>query len=198
MVIKKRPDRRTRRTQSNLTHAMVDLVAQRSFDDFTVQELIERADVGRSTFYSHFRGKDDLFRTSWEGFIRLLADKIDWPKAGRGSFMPVTFLFDHLKDVQPFYRGLVRSGKTDALFKAGIDQLSEKIAAALQARAGSTTIPVPILSNYLASELFMLLQWWLDERMPYPPQQMDEIYHRLVNPTVSSSLRPLQNPSVSD
>lgn len=168
---------------------MVDLVAQRSFDDFTVQELIERADVGRSTFYSHFRGKDDLFRTSWEGFIRLLADKIDWPKAGMGSFMPVTFLFDHLKGVQPFYRGLMRSGKTDALFKTGIDQLSEKIAAALQTRAkGSSAIPVPILSNYLASELFMLLQWWLDERMPYPPQQMDEIYHRLVNPTVKAQL----------
>jgi AcrR family transcriptional regulator len=198
MAIKKRPDRRTRRTQSNLTHAMVDLVAQRSFDDFTVQELIDRADVGRSTFYSHFRGKEDLFRTSWEGFIRLLADKIDWQKAGKNSFMPVTFLFDHLKDVQPFYRGLVRSGKTDALFRTGIDQLSEKIAAALQARAkGLITIPIPILSNYLASELFMLLQWWLDERMPYPPQRMDEIYHRLVNPTIASALRPLQTPSVS-
>jgi AcrR family transcriptional regulator len=168
---------------------MVDLVAQRSFDDFTVQELIERADVGRSTFYSHFRGKDDLFRTSWEGFVGLLAEKIDWSKAGRDSFMPVVFLFDHLKDVQPFYRGLVRSGKTDGLFKTGIDQLSERIARALQARVkNSLTIPIPILSNYLASELFMLLKWWLDERMPYPPQRMDEIYHRLVNPTVISSL----------
>jgi AcrR family transcriptional regulator len=85
MTIKKRPDRRSRRTQSNLTNAMVDLVAHRSFDDFTVQELIDRADVGRSTFYSHFRGKDDLFRTSWEGFISLLADKIDWQNAGAFS-----------------------------------------------------------------------------------------------------------------
>jgi hypothetical protein len=34
----------------------------------------------------------------------------------------------------------------------------------------------------------MLLKWWLDERMPYPPQRMDEIYHRLVNPTVLSFL----------
>ena len=187
MPIKKRPDRRTRRTQSNLTHAMVDLVAQRSFDDFTVQELIDRADVGRSTFYSHFRGKDDLFRTSWEKFIALLADKIDWPKAGKDSFMPAAFLFDHLKDVQPFYRGLVRSGKTDVLFKTGIDQLSEKIAHALRARLkDSTAVPIPILANYLASELFMLLKWWLDERMPYPPPRMDEIYHRLVNPTVAA------------
>lgn len=104
--------------------------------------------------------------------------------------MPVAFLFDHLKDVQPFYRGLVRSGKTDALFKTGIDHLSEKIARALQTRVKeSSAIPFSILSNYLASQLFMLLKWWLDERMPYPPQRMDEIYHRLVNPTVSSALQ---------
>ena len=48
-------------------------------------------------------------------------------------------------------------------------------------------IPVPILSHYLASELFVLLQWWLDQKMPYPPERMDEIFHDLVNPTFRSA-----------
>jgi len=50
-------------------------------------------------------------------------------------------------------------------------------------------IPIPILSNYLASELFALLKWWLDAGMPYTPESMDEIFHRLINPCFKSALR---------
>src|SRR5436190_20283700 len=108
---KKKLDRRTQRTQHSLTHAMVDLVTEKRFDDITVQNLIDRAEIGRSTFYSHFRDKEDLFQKNWEGFLDFCAQQIDWSRAGQGSFIPVVFLFSHLKDVQPFYQGLVRSRK---------------------------------------------------------------------------------------
>ena len=169
---------------------MVELVTEKRFDDITVQNLIDRADIGRSTFYSHFRDKEDLFRKNWEGFIDFCAQKINWDKAGKGSFMPILFLFDHLKDVQPFYQGLVRSRKSDPLFKSGTEQLTQRIAEALKARVKHVpSIPIPVLANYLASELFGLLKWWLDERMPYSPERMDEIYHQLVNPTLQLALK---------
>jgi len=102
--------------------------------------------------------------------------------------MPILFLFDHLKDVQPFYQGLVRSRKSDALFKSGTERLSQRIVEALKARTPhAPSIPIPVLANYLANELFGLLKWWLDERMPYPPERMDEIFHQLVNPTLKSA-----------
>ncbi|PYS74895.1 MAG: hypothetical protein DMF73_02535 [Acidobacteria bacterium] len=189
MARKKKLDRRTQRTRHSLTHAMVELVTEKRFDDITVQNLIDRADIGRSTFYSHFRDKEDLFQKNWEAFIDFCAQQIIWDKAGKGSFMPILFLFDHLKDVQPFYQGLVRSRKSDTLFKSGTEQLSRRIAEALKARVPpAPSIPTPVLANYLASELFGLLKWWLDERMPYPPERMDEIYHNLVNPTLQSAL----------
>ena len=189
MARKKKLDRRTLRTRHSLTHAMVELVTEKRFDDITVQNLIDRADIGRSTFYSHFRDKEDLFQKNWEAFIDFCAQQIIWDKAGKGSFMPILFLFDHLKDVQPFYQGLVRSRKSDTLFKSGTEQLSRRIAEALKARVPpAPSIPTPVLANYLAGELFGLLKWWLDERMPYPPERMDEIYHNLVNPTLRSAL----------
>ena len=158
-----------------------------------MQNVIDRADVGRSPFYSHFRDKEDLFAQQWEGMIDFLAQKIDWSKAGRGSFIPVAFFFDHLKDVQPFYRGLVRSGKLDSLFKTGVELFSQKIESALKTRTEhQPAIPISILSNHLATEFFALLKWWLDERMPYTPERMDEIYHNLVNPTFRSVLE-IQN-----
>src|SRR6266403_4796981 len=194
MTVKsKKADRRTSRTRRSLSAAMVELVKEKRFDDITVQNVIDRADVGRSTFYSHFRDKEDLFEQQWEGFSETLAQQIDWDKAGKDSFVPVASFFQHLQEVQPFYRGLVRSRKTDALFKSGVEYLTHHIEAALNQRLKLTQrpvdVPIPILSNYLASEFFALLKWWLDAGMPYTPKSMDKIFHRLINPTIKSALR---------
>src|SRR5262249_15482692 len=70
-------DRRTQRTDQKLTTAMVELITEKRFDDVTVQNLIDRAQVGRSTFYSHYRDKQDLFRKDWERFIEMLAQRIN-------------------------------------------------------------------------------------------------------------------------
>src|SRR5947207_12706205 len=132
MRTKKKTDRRTQRTRQNLTHAMVDLVSEKRFDDITVQNLIDRADIGRSTFYTHFRDKEDLFQKNWERFLDFCVEQIVWNRLGKGSFFPVLFLFDHLKDVQPFYRGLVLSRKSDSLMKTGTEYLSQKLADGLK------------------------------------------------------------------
>lgn len=185
MRAKKKTDRRTVRTKRSLSQAMVDLIKEKRFDDITVQNVIDRADVGRSTFYTHFRDKEDLFQKDWERFLNGFAQQIDWDKAGSGSFVPVVFLFQHLQEAQSFYQGLVRSRKTEAVFKSGVEHLSRKIEETLNARIKHhPKIPIPIVSSYLASELFVLLKWWLDERMPYPPERMDQIYHELVTPAV--------------
>jgi len=190
MTTRKKVDRRTQRTKHQLGRALVELVEEKRFDDITVQEVIDRADVGRSTFYTHFRDKEDLFRKDWEKFLDFLAQQIEWDKAGKGSFMPIVFFFSHLQDVQTFYKGLVLSRKTDAVFKSGTEYLSHQIELALNRRVKhKPSIPIPILANYLANEVFSLLRWWLDQNMPYPPQRMDEIFHDLVNPTIEAALQ---------
>src|ERR1700730_12659857 len=179
MARKKKVDRRTQRTRHSLTHAMVELVTEKRFDDITVQNVIDRADVGRSTFYTHFRDKEDLLEKDWERFLDGFAQQIDWDKAGYESFVPVVQLFRHLQDFQPFYKGLVRSRKADSLFKTGVSYLSRKIETSFKARSehrppqtGHCTgvlgtqsgtreyptlqVPVPILANFLTMELFAL------------------------------------------
>src|SRR5882672_10097757 len=106
MVKSKKVDRRTNRTRRSLSTALVELVKEKRFDDITVQNVIDRADVGRSTFYSHFRDKDDLFQKDWQRFLDGFAQHIDWEKTGTGSFVPVVYLFRHLQEFQPFYKGL--------------------------------------------------------------------------------------------
>jgi len=187
---KKVSDRRTRRTRHKVSGALVDLIKEKRFDDITVQNLIDRAGVGRSTFYSHFRDKEDAFEHQWEAFSHHLADLVKWDQAGRDSFFPVAPLFQHLQEEQSFYQGLVRSGKIEALFKRGVEYLSRDIETALNGRLRSSeiTVPLPVLSHYLANEFFGLLKWWLDAGMPYTPAAMDQMFHRLVNPTMRSAL----------
>lgn len=187
----KKKDRRSARTQRSLSGALVELITEKRFDDITVQEVIDRADVGRSTFYSHFRDKEDLFQQDWERFLDGLAQHIDWDQAGQGRFVPVAYLFSHLQEFQTFYKSLVRSQKADAILKSGTSYLSQKIEVTLTALfrgRPAPSVPIPILSNYLASELFSLLKWWLDHGMPNSPERMDEIFHELVGPTFRSAL----------
>jgi AcrR family transcriptional regulator len=191
---KNKPDRRALRTKRQLGQALIELIQEKRFDDITVQNVIDRADVGRSTFYSHFRDKEDLFQQNWEAFLDLLASHINWDKAGDGSFIPAEHLFSHLADVQPFYKSLLRSRKTDWVFKAGVAYLSQKIEVALNARHNEPNpqpelaVPAAILAAFISSELFNLLKWWLDHQMPYSPRQMADYYHQLVTPGVVAFL----------
>ena len=188
---------RVNRTKRSLSGALVELIQEKHFDEITVQNVLDRADVGRSTFYSHFRDKEDLFQQNWQHFIDMLVSQVDWKQAGRGSFIPVYFLFDHLKNVQPFYRGLVRSRKTDAIFKSGVTLMTERINRSLTDWLGgkpTPSVPVPILSHYLSSEIFSLLRWWLEHNMPHSPERMDQIFHQLVTPGLQSALQGSDRP----
>ena len=89
----RKADRRSHRTKRSLSEALVDLIKEKRFDEITVQNVIDRAEVGRSTFYSHFRDKEDLFQQDWERFLDAFAQHIDWQKAGSGPFIPAAFLF---------------------------------------------------------------------------------------------------------
>jgi|SRR5215472_470380 len=194
---KNRNDRRVTRTRRSLSGALVELIQEKHFDEITVQNVLDRADVGRSTFYTHFRDKEDLFQQNWQHFLDMLVSQIYWEQVGQGSFIPVYFLFDHLKNVQPFYRGLVRSRKTDAIFKSGLTLLSERINTSLKEwlrGKPAPSVPLPILSHYVSSEIFSLLKWWLDHKMPHSPERMDQIFHQLVTPGLQSALRGSDRP----
>jgi AcrR family transcriptional regulator len=188
----KKADRRATRTRRSLSDALHELIMEKRFDSITVQNVIDRADVGRSTFYAHYRDKEDLFLSGWQRLLEGFAQHIEWEKAARGErFVPVAGLFCHVQDVHKFYKALARSRKTAMLFKTGHSYLSESIERALTswlADKPPPSLPVPVVSNYLASEILALLKWWLDHDMPHTPERMDEMFHQLVAPGFCAAL----------
>jgi AcrR family transcriptional regulator len=191
IVENNKSDRRSNRTRQSLRKALKELILEKHYDEITVQNIINRADVGRSTFYAHFRDKEDLFREDWGKFLGFLIEQIDLEKIGKGSFVPIEMLFQHLVDFHPFYRAIVKSRKSDQLLKNGQKYLAKAMEKKLLLLFGNKQpeiVPVPILSNYLANEIFTLLIWWLDQNMPYTPERMDEIFHQLITPGLWAAL----------
>ena len=77
---RRKPDRRIRRTCERLGSALVALIQERPIDDVTVQDVLDRASVGRSTFYLHFRDKDDLLLSQLEKFLETMSTALSrWP-----------------------------------------------------------------------------------------------------------------------
>jgi AcrR family transcriptional regulator len=181
-------DRRISRTRQALHESLIALILEKHYDEITVQDIIDRANVGRSTFYTHYRDKEDLFRTGWERLLRGIAGHIDLTTEGAEKPLPIEWFFLHLKEeANRFYRALVRSQMADRLFTYGIYYLAkclEEDHADLPPEKFSTNVPLPVLANFISLQIFGLLKWWLDNEMPYSPKEMSEMFFKLVMPGV--------------
>jgi AcrR family transcriptional regulator len=186
-----RHDRRSRRTRQMLGRALVELMAEKRYDSITVQEIIDRADVGRSTFYAHFRDKEDLFVGEFESLLAELNHEVEHQTPGGGSLVPSLGLFRHVQSHRYLYRALVRGRGLDVIEKAARDYFTrslEERLEALRTNRGEGHIPGPVLANYLVGSLLSLLNWWLDNDTTHSPEQMDSFYRRLVTPGVMAAL----------
>lgn len=168
------------KTRRALVAAMVDLVRDKGYHGFTVSELLERAGVGRSTFYSHYRGKDDLLLRSFVDMIRML----DGCLGGRERLFPVRELFAHVGKSLVFHHALGRARMLERLYGAGVDCASGLIQDRLAPAAGDArdAPPPELRARALAGALFALLRWWVESGRPYAPEAMDRHFHRLAGP----------------
>lgn len=184
-------DRRVLRTKHSLSKALVELIQEKHYDYITVQDIIDRANVGRSTFYTHFRDKEDLLMGDWKRAMDFFLSQIRWSNINSGQFVPIAELFNHLKDFHSFYRALVKSSKIERLFKNGqryfAEIIEEKLDSIITDKTG-LSVPLPILSNYLAEAIFSQLKWWLDNNMPYSAREMDDTFHQLIMPGFRASI----------
>ena len=176
-------DARVRRTRDALGDALIVLMQEKPFDTITVQDVLDRAHVSRSTFYSHYSDKDDLLMSDAEEFFEALSMALSAYDDKSDRVFPVKEFFTHLAEVQPFYKALVKSGK----FQENMELARGHFARGIERRL----CELPRAKSIAASErsaiafthagaLLSLLTWWLDRGMREPPAQMDDLFHRMV------------------
>lgn len=186
-------DRRTRRTRQLLRDAVLELLKEKRFEDISVQDIIERADVARSTFYVHYADKDDLlvgkrgvFASTLGHRAELMADE---EKESQAIF-PARVWFHHIQAQDPILKVIARDSAMDLAMKTLRGILRRDIQAKVQKHIPEDgSIPPSLVLDYMASSLMTLIKWWVKNDMSYSPQRMDEMFQQLVMPGVFSTHR---------
>jgi AcrR family transcriptional regulator len=176
-------DARVRRTRDALGDALVALMQEKPFDTITVQDVLDRAHVSRSTFYSHYSDKDDLLMSDAEEFFERLSMTLSAHGDKSDRVFPVQEFFTHLADVQPFYKALVKSGRFQENMELARGHFARGIERRLSELPRGRSIPtneLPAIAFTHAGALLSLLTWWLDRGMREPPEQMDALFHRML------------------
>ena len=185
----KKTDARVRRTRDALGDALVALMQEKPFETITVQDVLDRAQVSRSTFYAHYSDKDDLLMSDAEEFFESISMALSVHGDKSDRVFPVMEFFVHLSDVQPFYKALVKSGKFQENMELARGHFARGIERRLSELPRGKSIPphqLPAIAFTHAGALLSLLMWWLDRGMRESPAEMDELFHRMIWNGVSS------------
>jgi AcrR family transcriptional regulator len=194
---RRKPDVRIRRTHERLGRALVELIQEKPMDDVTVQEVLNRASVGRSTFYLHFKDKNDLLLSQLETFLEHMSTTLSVRKEQSLRVVPVTEFFAHIGSQIKLYRVLADSGRLMDFFDLAQGYFSRGIEQRLRESKRLPKLPpreLPARAAALAGSLLSLLRWWIDRGAKEPPRYLDELFHQMVwkglQHPPSSSLRP--------
>jgi AcrR family transcriptional regulator len=180
-------DRRVRRTQDLLRRALLSLIQEKGYDRITVQDILDRADIGRSTFYAHYRDKDDLLRAGFQDIRAELAGERDAAEKGTGSkvefLQPMHAVFDHVGRHRQFWGPLSRKGGADLVTRILHQSVSDLVREHLRSRfpdtqADQTQLEATI--QFVTGACMGLVIWWLEnDAVPYSAEEIQAIFRQL-------------------
>ena len=193
----RKEDRRVQRTRQLLRGALFALIQEKGFEALSVQDIIDRANVGRATFYAHFDNKEDLLVSGFDGLRASLKERQRQALTRGRSIEERVFafsqeMFAHANEYRDAYRAMV--GKHSG---AMIQHLVHKLlvdlvrddAKAMVSRGSSNSIPTEAVVQFVAGGLFGLLGWWLDGKMRLSVEELNTLFRQFAIPAMKAPLR---------
>ncbi len=190
MKKKTSPDRQIQRTQQFLLNALIELILEKGYEKITVQDIIDRANVGRTTFYSHFQDKEDLLLSGFEKLGDVFENFRSESSPEKSVWDFSLALFRHAEEQRQAFKALFGKQAGTVMLshfqQAMIAYLKEGFQATF--RKKKQPIPLDVFVQYLFSAFLGLLTWQLDNDSPYSAEQMNDFYRQLVQPGVEAIL----------
>ena len=176
-------DRRVARTRALLQQAHISVILKKGYEATTVQDICKAANIGRSTFYTHFKDKDDLRRSSLEHLRRQLLErqKKSRTKHERTGDHQVTFslpMLEHARDHIHLYRALAGT-QGGAVALDTIRQILSKVVRSEPIVAALEPAELEFAIRYIVGAFMAILTWWLDDGAKLPPNQLNAMFRRL-------------------
>lgn len=195
-----KPDRRVTRTRSALRQALMELIRKKGYEALTVEEITRHANLGRATFYLHYRDKDDLLL---EEFSLLARERVEalsaipfsvWMPGGESivsdnrPVQPFLMVFQHVADNAALYRILLKNQGSNRIAGRIREILIESINEFVQTKAKTDPIPilfevpVDLLAAYFNGALVSTIDWWLENMEKYSAEEVTRMFQRLFFP----------------
>ncbi len=153
-------DRRVRRTRAAILKAFGGLVLERAYSRIQVRDILERAKVGRSTFYEHYRNKDDVLRQALSGLFSVLSESV--ASDTMATHLPV--VIDHFWQNRRLARGLLNGSARDVVSRLLTDLVQEAITS--RPGADQLVLPIRLVAAQIAGAQLALITEWLSSRPP--------------------------------
>ncbi len=179
---------RGRATRRALRDTLMQLILEKGFEQVTVKDITERAGIDRTTFYLHFTDKHDLLEQSQRELIdEWFAHSAAATARGEGSLFVLTF--QQIAAHATAYRVLLASADP-AIDRRLHDYVAERVGPLLRARLtsleGNSNLMLDLLAQFVTSALRGTAKWWLEQGMPYSPEEMASILQRLFAGSLSA------------
>jgi AcrR family transcriptional regulator len=179
-------DRRVQRTRKSLQDSLMALILEEGYDEISIQNITEKANLGRATFYLHFKDKDELLL---EVMNQLILDFMEQaPQLTEAQWRledtkTIVKLFDFAAAHYDLYRILtIGSGGITAsrqLHHSIAENIKVFIQAELDALNAEPVLPVDFIANHFSGALLATIYWWLDNDLPYTPEEMATMFQKI-------------------
>jgi AcrR family transcriptional regulator len=180
------PDRRVRRTRKLLHDAFISLAIEKGFEKTTIQDILDRADVGRSTFYAHYRDKAALLTASFDGMHEELQRQLaEMPATTTIDVaLPAALLFEHAYRNQRVYRALCGHQGGAVVQRHLRSLIGDLLRKHLRPEfnGGGTEVPADIAAEFYTSAALGLLVWWIAHEFCNGPTWLAATYRTLAQP----------------
>ena len=197
VVALRKGDRRVQRTRQLLLDALLSLIREKGFEALSVQDIIDRANVGRATFYAHFDNKEDLLVSGLEAFRAAIKEhqrKLVQKATGSDerAFLFSHEVFAHANAHRDVFRPMVgkHSGTVvQRLFQKILVELVREDLKRIGSHGGHASMPAEAVVQFIAAGLWGLLSWWLDAKRGLSVDEVDAVFRQLAVPAAKAALR---------
>lgn len=183
-------DRRVIRTRQLLRDALMALILEKGYEAVTVLDITERANLGRATFYLHYKDKEELLIKSLEQLFDELVATLE-PKTEQSIMdgAPIRLVFEHAAANRELYLVLLGAEGSGKIYRQIQAYMVKDVTARfLPILPEKRPFSNNLLANHLAGSLLNLVLWWLENEMPHPPTEMVQIYRTLTFAGLISAL----------
>jgi AcrR family transcriptional regulator len=186
-------DRRQQKTRDAIFEAFIRLLSSKGYTRITVQNIIDEANVGRSTFYSHFETKDYLLKEMCTDlFEHIFSESLnsesthDFSLTNSNPNTMITHILYHLRDNKRNIIGILTCESSDLFLRYFKLYLNEFIMKHLLRNVNrkNENIPDDFLINHITGSFVELVQWWIKNNMKQEPEELELYFSSVINPII--------------